>query len=66
MIFFYQEHPVPRVSGYKKRNSIKEVDITQFRVWCNMMQIQIVRVSIFLVVFEAHVDILFFVKVRIL
>jgi hypothetical protein len=31
-----------------------------------MMQIQIVHVSIFLVVFEARVDILFFVKVKIL
>jgi hypothetical protein len=30
------------------------------------MQIQIVHVSIFLVVFKAHVDILFFVKVKIL
>lgn len=66
MIFFIKNIQSLGFRDMKKRNSIKEVDITQFRVWCNMMQIQIVRVSIFLVVFEAHVDILFFVKVRIL
>ena len=27
------EHPFPKVSGYKRRNDIKEVDITEFRVY---------------------------------
>ena len=30
---FYWEHPFPRVSQYKRRCDIKEVDITEFRVY---------------------------------
>ena len=28
-----QEHPFPRVWGYKRRSDIKEVDIIKFRVY---------------------------------
>lgn len=27
------EHPFPSVSGYKQRNDVKEVDITEFKVY---------------------------------
>lgn len=30
---FNREHPFPTVSGHKRRNDIKEVDVTEYRMY---------------------------------